>query len=204
MKLIVISYPESIPGEAVLINQLFKMGMEHFHLRKPKWSEQQVEQLINQILPEFRSRLVIHDHFNLAKKHHLGGIHFTGRTKHQINDWLSFCGTKSISCHSTDELSKLPEKIDYAFLSPLFPSISKKGYSGDFKIQELSNFLASIPKLQVIALGGIQEDKISICQQIGFTGVAVLGSIWGDDFSESSIMNRFTKIHLTCKNKDHM
>ncbi len=204
MKLIVISYPDSLPGEARLINLLFNLGMEHFHLRKPKWSEQQVEQLINQILPEYRSRLIIHDHFNLAKKHHVGGIHFTSRTKHQINNWLSFCGTKSISCHSAVELSTLPEEFDYAFLSPIFPSISKKGYSGNFKIQELSNFLTSIPKLQVIALGGIQEDKIPTCRKIGFPGVAVLGSIWGDNFSERSIMNRFTKIHLACKNKDHM
>ena len=135
----------------------------------------------------------------MAKKHHVGGIHFTGRTKHQINECLSFCGTKSISCHSTDELFELPEIIDYAFLSPLFPSISKKGYVGDLNIQEVSNCLASIPKLQAIALGGIQEDKISICQQIGFSGVAVLGSIWGDYFSERSIMNRFTKIQLACK-----
>lgn len=70
--------------------------------------------------------------------------------------------------------------FDACFLSPIFPSISKKGYSGTFTEQELCKHLQT-KKVKVIALGGIEWHKIQQLHAWGFDGAAVLGTIWGDD-----------------------
>ncbi len=199
MKLIVISYPEKFSNEARLINRFFTEGMLHFHLRKPDWTREEVEELINEIEPVYRSKIVIHDHFDVAEKIGLGGIHFTTRTKAKMDEWLSFSGSKSVSCHRLEELKNLPDGIDYAFLSPVFLSISKVGYSGNFELKEITAFLTGQKSCQVIALGGIREDNIAICRKTGFDGVAVLGSIWDEKLSETEICHQFLKLKTACQ-----
>ena len=200
MKLIVISSPDHFPGELQLINQLFGAGMESFHLRKPQWETSEFDGLLTRLAPEFYSRIVIHDHFQLAEKYQLGGIHFTGKTKPEMKEWLSFQGSKSISCHSMEEVESLDDQINYSFLSPVFPSISKVGYKSKFDFQQLSSFLKKKRQTQIIALGGITAEKIAECFHLGFDGAAVLGAIWQKDFSAERIRNRFTKILETCQN----
>lgn len=199
MKLIVISYPTFIPNEAMLIVQLFQHGLENFHLRKPEWEITQLEQLLSQIPVKFRNRIVIHDHFHLAEKYLLAGIHFTKRTKPQMDKWITFPGSKSISCHHIEELKSLNESINYAFISPVFDSISKDGYKSNLNFQELQSFLKKNKTMQIVALGGISEKNITKCQQLGFDGVAVLGSIWKGNHSADEVISRFTKIQKACQ-----
>lgn len=199
MKLIVISYPTFIPNEAMLINQLFQSGLESFHLRKPEWEISQFEQLLGQIPVKFRNRIVIHDHFHLVERYHLSGIHFTEKTKPQTNKWLTFPGSKSISCHHIKELELLNESINYAFISPVFDSISKDGYKSNLNFQKLQSFLKKNKTTQIIALGGISEKNIDECHQLGFDGVAVLGSIWEENHSVDEVISRFTKIQKACQ-----
>ena len=91
----------------------------------------------------------------------------------------------SISCHSLEELSAYKAKFDYLFLSPIFDSISKKGYSGRFTREQLlaARDNGLIDK-KIIALGGITSGNIPIIRELGFGGVAVLGSVW---FSPSPV-----------------
>ncbi len=91
-------------------------------------------------------------------------------------------------------------KYEYAFLSPIFDSISKEGYKSKFshelhestrnkfvKIREISG-------VGIIALGGIDEDKIEICRELGFAGVAVCGAIWAN----SNPVEKYTCIKRIC------
>lgn len=198
MKLIVISHPDQFEHEARLINRLFTEGMLHFHLRKPDWSESEIRNLLHEINPAHRSKIVIHDNFEIGVEFNLGGIHFTDRTKAKMNEWLSFQGSKSLSCHSLEELKDLPTAIDYAFLSPIFPSISKAGYSADFDTEEVATSLASIKTRKVIALGGISPANVQSCNQTGFEGVAVLGFIWQGGLSENQLITQFLKLKEVC------
>ena len=59
MELRLISYPDSFANEAKLINELFALGLMHFHLRKPDWNEEKVTKLLKQIDSRFHSRIVI-------------------------------------------------------------------------------------------------------------------------------------------------
>jgi len=199
MKLIVISSPDRFSNEVRLLNRLFAEGMPQFHLRKPGLTLGEVESLLTGIAPVHRSKIVVHDHFELAGKMGLGGIHFTNRTKTEIDKWRYSPGSKSISCHHLDELKNLPNGIDYAFLSPIFPSISKVGYSGDFDLNEVAAFLREFKTCQIIALGGIRKENIAVCRDTGFDGVAILGSIWDEKRPETEVCRQFLKMKTTCQ-----
>ena len=204
MKMIVISYPGEILDEGIVINRLFEEGLECFHLRKPGWDQEKIEQLLKQLTPEFLKRIVIHDHFNIAESYALGGIHFTKKTKSDLYDWLHFSGTKSISCHNLKEIKELTDIIDYTFLSPVFPSISKRGYAAQFDLLEVRECLKEQEQTEVIALGGITENKLLICKKMGFDGVAVLGRIWKPGLSTDEMINRFKIIRNSWKRIDHL
>lgn len=199
MDLVVISYFDEFPNEKELIARLFECGMTCFHLRKPGWKSEQIAEFLTDLPREFYSSIVLHDHFDLVEKFGLGGIHFTCRTKSEINKWLKFDGSKSVSCHSLDELKMVNSNIDYAFLSPVFPSISKKGYAGKLEFSQISSFLKSQKQHSIIALGGISEDKIEQVADLGFDGVAVLGTLWQMALDCETIVKRFIKISNTCQ-----
>lgn len=68
--------------------------------------------------------------------------------------------------------------LDYAFLSPIYNSISKQGYSAaQFSDEDLRAAIKSCG-CPVIALGGITVDKLPELHELGFAGVAVIGSVW--------------------------
>jgi len=79
--------------------------------------------------------------------------------------------------HSLAELHEYKEAFQYAFLSPIFDSISKIGYKSPYQLDEVKRTLHTT-KHKIIALGGIDENKIDIVKDVGFYGIAVLGAIW--------------------------
>jgi thiamine-phosphate pyrophosphorylase len=58
--------------------------------------------------------------------------------------------------------------------------------------------ISEISGKQVIALGGIDEDKIEICRALGFSGVAVLGAIW----NSTNAVEKFKKIQMQIMNTE--
>src|ERR1041385_3866266 len=97
--------------------------------------------------------------------------------------------------HSPGELKNYKEKYEYAFLSPIFDSISKKGYRSTFNdLFELRN---AVSGKKIIALGGIDENKIEICHELGFSGVAVCGAVWESENSAE----KFLKIKSLCEKR---
>lgn len=174
MQLIVITKPEILKNEAETINLLFKNGMQTLHLRKPNVPLAQIEKLIHNIDLAYHCRIVIHDHFAIAERFKLKGVHLTYRTKHHIKEPLSGF-TKSISCHSIEEIEQVNNRVDYAFLSPVFDSISKQGYRSNIKLIDLKK---QIKHMNVYALGGIDIENIKSIKETGFTGIAVIGALW--------------------------
>jgi thiamine-phosphate pyrophosphorylase len=71
----------------------------------------------------------------------------------------------------------LGSEWQYSFISPVFPSISKKGYGQDTKIIEDLTYRNNI-HVKLIALGGIDEYTIKKVFQTGADGAALLGAIW--------------------------
>ena len=153
MKLILITTPTFFTEEDQILTALFEEGLEVLHLRKPGADPLYAERLLSLIPSLYHKRIVIHDHFYLAKEFGLMGIHLNHRSP-EIPE--GYQGHISCSCHSIDDVRRRKGPCDYVFLSPIFDSISKNNYSSAYsRTQLLQAAKAGIIDRKVIALGGI-------------------------------------------------
>lgn len=175
--IIVITPEECIQNESELINELFQEGLDLLHLRKPFINRQEMEKFIQKIDMDFHSRLVLHGHYDIAREFNISRFHF--RETDRQNGLFKPIKDKfiSTSVHDIETFNELNEEWNYAFISPVFPSISKKGYGKDSTIlNDMKKRSNSTVKL--IALGGINENNIHKVFSNEADGVALLGAIW--------------------------
>ena len=199
MKLIVLSYEYSFPNELTLIHELFEEGLALFHLRKPTWSEEELYKYLKNIDPIYHRRIVLHDHYKLIESFSLKGIHCNVRNS---THWLESKQNGlqlSASFHSVEELKILTETFEYVFLSPVYDSISKENYHAAFSEEELKEGLNQNLQPDIIALGGINVERVDKCRDMGFDGVAVMGAVWK---SKDPVL-AFRKLRNTCQVNVH-
>jgi thiamine-phosphate pyrophosphorylase len=194
MELVVITQPEFFDGEEVLVNAILDAGLQHLHLRKPSATADELAAFISNISPQWRSRIVLHSHFELAQQFCLGGIHVNMRNNIIPQD---FAGSKSRSCHSLADLATSMNVYDYMFLSPIFDSISKSGYYSNFSEKEIiESHQNGLINAKVYALGGISLSNIDIVKQMGFGGAALLGDVWQHSNDKNALVNHIHKLLL--------
>ena len=208
MKLIVFSPNKSISNETEWVTALFQNGLEIYHLKKPHFNYKRMSEYIQRIPKKYHNRIVIHSNHSLIKKFNLKGIHFPSKVReNKLKTWWTIFSlskrkrkrmTVSTSFHNTTQLDVYENKFDYVFLSPIFDSITKKEYQSGFKEFGLSNSL-SHSNYKVIALGGIDESKISAIKRMGFSGCALLGAIWTSVNPTKSFMDILDK----CNSKEN-
>lgn len=182
---ILISASSIKSGESDILADLFDIGLERLHLRKPESSPLKVAKLLDSIPQNHHKKIVIHRFPELLNDFSLGGYHHHGREsliKNKEN--ISSEGTISRSLHNLGELKDMSEPLDYCFFGPVYESISKKGYIPKISLPELGACLHTLKKAKtkkplVYALGGVRRRKIPELFNLGFDGVTLLGSIWG-------------------------
>jgi len=187
--MIIISSPIAIANEIDIIHSLFEEGMELFHVRKPLFSAAEMKQFVSKIRFEFRSKLVLHQQHNYSKTFGINRLHFTEKSRMEITKFSSKYSLEnykandfilSASVHTMEDFNALSDAFDYAFLAPVFKSISKENYEPkmDFssELKKRTNF-----KTKLIALGGIQSENINQALSFGFEDVALLGTIWNNN-----------------------
>ncbi|MCE7039648.1 thiamine phosphate synthase [Dyadobacter sp. CY312] len=181
MKLLAISSPEFIPGETVIINGLFRDGLECMHIRKPESKTEDFASLLSEIEPVFLDRIAIHQHHELAAKFGIWRLHFTENNRRTTSDeqLKKLCENGfmlSTSIHNLTDLKNISTAFSYTFFGPVFDSISKSGYKSavpvDFFMQEKSK------RIPVIGLGGIDISNIQKVRNMNLDGAAVLGVLW--------------------------
>ena len=164
--------------EPSMIAATLDAGWDMVHLRHPDASLRDMRNLIEAVPQRHHHRLRLHGHFTLLESFNLGGIHLNKRCP--VPPPL-YSGPHSRSCHSVREVMESSD-CDYVTLSPIFDSISKKGYSSKFDKKDLI-FLdknsGSVVTTKVVALGGVTPERIDIVRQLGFDGFAVLGALLG-------------------------
>jgi len=204
MRLLALSYPTEYKDEHAIINSLFENGLQIFHLRKPDWSLHQMTSLLDKIDARFHNRIIIHSHYEICnispisnenqedsfKKYQLKGIHFTHKTKHMIEKYKDLDLHKSISCHSFEEIGQYQDIMDYCFISPVFDSISKKGYKSAISLDDLKE---NAKRNNLVALGGINSHNIDQLKDLKLYGIALLGFLWESD----DVLRSFMKIQNT-------
>ncbi|OXG03052.1 thiamine-phosphate pyrophosphorylase [Flavobacterium araucananum] len=182
--MIVITSPCAIANESSIIDSLFKEGLSLLHIRKPDFSMIEMAQFIHQIKLEFRDNLVLHSHHDLIEDFGINRIHFSEKERKYIPDFPARFSKpsryKSTSTHSIEDFNALENDFDYAFLSPVFTSISKENYHPETDLFEVIKSRTNY-KTKVVALGGIESENIKQTLEKGFDDVALLGSIWNNE-----------------------
>jgi thiamine-phosphate pyrophosphorylase len=179
-KLIVLSQPDFHDGEIDTLLGLFENGLELFHLRKPTSSSDEMKHYIDSIPKIYHNRIVIHSNYSLATECVIKGIHCTSMGRDEFYEYEDFPIQKSISTHGFCEAGMVDESFAYAFISPIFDSVSKPGYEQGYQHDALKDFLSRPRRTEYIALGGVTAENILLCKQMGFDGVAMIGTIWND------------------------
>ncbi len=175
--IIVITPEESFKNETENINALFYAGLDFLHVRKPCITQDEMTDFIQRIDQKYHDQLILHNHYEVAENFDLSRFHF--READRKNGLYTSFTDKIIttSVHDIAAFNDLEKDWEYAFFSPAFPSISKKGYGENSavlnEIKKRDN-----PHLKLIALGGIHENNISEAFENGADGVALLGAIW--------------------------
>ena len=180
--LILISNPTPITKEASIINQMFDEGLSIFHLRKPDSSAQELVLLLQEINPIHYSKIALHSHHYLAKSFGINRLHYTEASRKQLSNLdlaeQAADNTLSTSVHTVEDFKNLSIEFEYSFLSPVFNSISKPNYlAQEFDLTALDKN----KKTKLIALGGINETNFQKAIDMGFDGIALLGSIWNSE-----------------------
>lgn len=178
--MIVITNPIPVPDEMKIIHSLFAEGLSLMHIRKPDFIGREMKSFLSKIEVELRDRLVLHSHHYLAEDFGISRLHFSqekAKTLMLPVRLLQPLTSISASVHSMEDFNLLKNDFDYAFLGPVYPSISKPGYISEVNhleaLQQRSNFTTSI-----IALGGISHENVQRTLESGFDDAALLGTIW--------------------------
>ncbi len=166
--LAVISLPGCFDGEADMLEGLLESGLQKLHLRKPRATDGEKAALLERLAPRWASRLVWHGSAERAVDHGIPQVHGS----------VGIAGrglAVSTSVHSWAELKALPAGLAYAFISPLFDSISKPGYGANKALlQQPDDVFPCMP----VGLGGIGIATLGEMMRAGWMGAAVLGEIW--------------------------
>ena len=165
-------------SEASWIATLLRLGVGRVHIRKPEASAAELSALLEAIPRALRRRCVLSQQPELVRRYALGGLHLSVRGWRELSarPALSSGQLVGVSCHSREELEALPFAPDYAYLSPVAPSLSKAGYgeAQRWTEAELEELCAATP-YPLIALGGIAPATAGHFLRLGFAGVASLG-----------------------------
>ena len=183
--MIVITNPIPIPNEIDTIHSLFENGLEMLHIRKPDFSETEMNAFLSEIKSDFRQQLVLHSHHQLASAAGIDRIHFTEKARietseESLKNWKKNGFSLSTSIHQMIDFEKLSTVFDYAFFGPVFESISKPKYISNIDfVKELEQRKNN--ETSLVAIGGITDDKIKTALECGFDDVALLGTIWNSN-----------------------
>ncbi|MCM1453253.1 MAG: thiamine phosphate synthase [bacterium] len=191
MILVAITPEQIVTDEAAKVTMLLDGGFATVHLRHPEADEAEMRRLIESIPARLHPRLRLHDHHRLANEY-ATGVHFNGR-----NPIIAGCRhSASASCHTIAEVQTAPEWLDYVTLSPVYSSISKRGYLGVFTPG--TDLRHTIAGRRVVALGGVTPSHLPELADSGFYGAAMLGAIpWTEPLGH---MNHFLTTISQCYN----
>ena len=183
MKLVILSPPNDYPDEHQVVCTILQQSSATFHLRKPGQTDRQIADYLKRVPVDLHPRIMVHGHPCLLEKFALKGIHFTERQRRrtpQTMRQLRLAWPECLISSAFHRLADIPEHdgcLDYIFLSPIFDSISKKGYRAAFACEDLKRWIAQTGHT-VVALGGVDRRRVADAAALGFTRVAVLGAVW--------------------------
>lgn len=208
--MVVITSPTPMVNEASLINKMFEKGLSLLHVRKPNMNINELRLWVKDIDNCYHQSLVIHipnivinnkewffeQYIALINNLNSTYTHLSTDNCSFVNNYKYKLPKLSTSVHCITEVNKLSTTIERVFISPIYPSISKKGYSSSInwteEIQQRTNFNTTL-----VALGGITPYQIKELKTMGFDDYALLGTIWEADqpLKQFELCQHYDQLH---------
>lgn len=162
-------------------------GAELVQLRLKNVSENKILKLATQareITSHFQTRLIINDHYKIAKVIKADGVHL-GKTdtcptiaRKELYSWQIIGGTANTL---EDCQTLITKNVDYIGLGPFRFTETKANLS---PVLGLEGYAAIIDALQtetpVLAIGGITLEDVTAILNTGISGIAISGQITQD------------------------
>jgi thiamine-phosphate pyrophosphorylase len=189
MKLFIITPPKDKDSETTLVTKMFEAGLGTLHLRKPRYSTEQMAEYISKIPSHFHKRIVIHSHHRLALKYDLKGIHLT--KTHLTKKWKYFLVRQRLKMkfgefsksRSYSRLQQAYHEEDLVFsyylIGSVFNNLTGEFYSGFYE-EGIRAAIKNCPK-KFIARGGTTVDLIRRTNELGFYGIAFNSYLWDSE-----------------------
>jgi thiamine-phosphate pyrophosphorylase len=171
----IITLPTFQSGEIAILRQLLAWPDVYVHVRKPDLSETDYVNYLCAFSVDERKKLVAHQAYDRAADCGVERIHFSTLRRQTLGLTSTAKQHISTSTHSWDEFNGLVPVYDAAFVSPLFPSISKRGYGLENTIPESGRRNRAI---KAIALGGISSARLATMTAHEFDDFALCGALW--------------------------
>lgn len=170
-RLLVITPVQTLVREQALVRDLFSAGLASLHLRKPGHRPAALKAYLKFFTAAERKKIVVHCADTSLLEEGIAGLH---RPFSELRSGELPPGRISTSVHSWQEYEMLPPETVYTFIGPVYHSISKPGYRQNKHAWQLPRHLP----VPAIALGGIHQGNAAALRHAGFSGAALLGSIW--------------------------
>lgn len=178
MRTIVITSPDFISEEINRLYEIYRLGVKAIHIRKPKASEAELDLFLEYLLKVVpASCLAVHTVTPLTARRRSITLHLPVAMRSYRDRPRSEGRPFSTSAHTLGELKKLEKLYSYLFLSPIFPSISKPGYSVQWPLDQLKQCVTECA-CPIYALGGITPERLQSVKALGFAGAAIMGCVW--------------------------
>ena len=186
-KLHYISQGDSPEQHLENIQKACTSGVELVQLRLKNCSEEVVletAQKAREITGNFQTRLIINDHYKIAKTVKADGVHL-GKTdtcpsiaREYLETWQWIGGTANTL---EDCKNLIAKKVDYIGLGPFRFTKTKKKLSPILGLAGYQSILDLLPgETPVIAIGGITFEDIPSILESGVHGIALSGELTKD------------------------
>lgn len=186
-KLHYISQGASVKEHLENIQQACQAGAELVQLRLKNYSEKKIlkaAQEAREITGHFQTRLIINDHYKIAKEVKADGVHLgksdtcPNEARKHLYSWQIIGGTANTL---EDCKNLLDKKVDYIGLGPFRFTTTKDNLS---PILGTNGYLTILEELKtetpIIAIGGITLEDTTEIMTTGVHGIAVSGEITKD------------------------
>ena len=176
MKLILLTCPEFFVEEDKILTTLFEEGLDILHFRKPNSEPVFCERLLSLMPEQYRSRVVVHDHFYLRDEFGLMGIHLS---KRHPEPPASYNGPITRTCYDLQSVAEHKPKCEYVLLRNIFDSISEPDYKSRYTLEQLKDASRrGLIDRHVMAQGGVSLELLPQVRDLGFGGAVIRGDLW--------------------------
>ena len=121
-----------------------------------------------------RTRIVVNDRLDVALAAAASGVHLGTQSipPQAVRKRVPEGFLLSVSCHSGEDVRRAEAAgADYVVLGPIFETPSKMAYGPPLGLAALRE-AASVTRIPILALGGINVGRARECLEAGATGIA--------------------------------